>query len=177
MERQSLCNRRMVVALAAVALLSSTVARANDLERHLRDQYRGKILVLRGFYSGERLRYDAAGELEGGGRAGEWTADGVVQVDTIHVSRQALKIKAKRLMVVSSGRNGLHFDVEVTSGQKTLKKAVVVAELEARMDGDNTEEKANKILSRIFLTSQDNFARSSPRLLEVVYRRWIVGQE
>jgi TonB family protein len=162
MERQTLRNLRMVVALVAVALLTSTVAQANDLERKLRDQYRGKILVLRGFYYGDRLRYDSAGALAGGGNAGEWTIDGVVQVSDIHVSGQALKIKAKRLMVISSGRNGLHFDVEVASGRQNAPKKPAVVELEARMDGDGTEEKANATLSRIFLTSKDNFADAVP---------------
>jgi TonB family protein len=64
-------------------------------------------------------------------------------------------------MVVSSGPNGLHLDLEVASGRQTPKKAAVV-ELEGRMDGDGTEEKANAILSRIFLTSQDNFAEAVP---------------
>jgi TonB family protein len=162
MERQTSRNFRTVITLAAVALLASTIAQANDLERHLRDQYRGKILALRGFYSGERLRYDSTGAIAGGRDAGEWTIDGIVQVNDIHVSGQTLKIKAKRLMVVSSGRNGLHFNIEVASGQKTVKKAFVVVELEARMDGDGTEGKANAILSRIFLTSQDNFAEAVP---------------
>lgn len=162
MEQQTLRNFRMVVALGFIALVTTTVSQASDLERHLRDQYRGKILVLRGFYSGERLRYESAGALEGG-RAGDWTTDGVVRVDDIHVSGRALKIKARRLMVVSSGGNGLQFDAEVASGQKTLKKAAVVLELEAHMDGDGlTEEKANAILSRIFLTSKDNFADAVP---------------
>lgn len=97
------------------------------------------------------------------GTTGDWTTDGVVQVGDIHVSARALKIKAKRLMVVSSGRNGLHFDAEVVSGPKALKKAVVVVDLEARVDGDGlTEDKANAILSRIFLTSKDNFADAVP---------------
>jgi TonB family protein len=162
MERQTFRSFRMVVALVAVALLTSTVAQASDLERHLRDQYRGKILLLRGFYSGERLRYDSAGALAGGGNTGDWTTDGVVQVGDIHVSGQALKIKAKRLMVVSSGRNGLHFDAEVASGRQKAPKKAAVVELEARMDGDGTAEKANAILSRIFLTSKDNFADAVP---------------
>jgi TonB family protein len=162
MEHQTLRNLRMVAALGVVVLITTAIAQASDLERHLQDQYRGKIFVIRGFYSGGRLRYDVASGFEGGGRAGDWTTDGVVRVDDIHVSGRALKIKAKRLMVVSSGRNGLHFDAEVASGQKTLKKAVVVVELEARMDGDSTAEKANAILSRIFLTSKDNFAEAVP---------------
>jgi len=162
MEHQTLRYLRMVAALGVVVLITTAIAQASDRERHLHDQYRGKIFVIRGFYSGGRLRYDVAGGFEGGGRAGDWTTDGVVRVNDIHVSGRALKIKAKRLMVVSSGRNGLHFDAEVASGQKTLKKAVVVVELEARMHGDSTAEKANAILSRIFLTSKDNFAEAVP---------------
>ena len=162
MEHQTLRNLRMVFALGIAAVVTTTVARASDLERHLRDRYRGKIFVIRSFYSGERLRYDMAGGFEGGGRAGDWTVDGVVRVDDIHVSGRGVKIKAKRLMVVSSGRNGLHFDAEVASGQKALKKAAVVVELEARMDGDGTEQKADAILSRIFMTSQDNLAAAVP---------------
>jgi TonB family protein len=159
MERHLRYNLAAVVGLI---FLLTTASHADDTERHLRDQYRGKILVLRGFYPGERLRYDSAGALAGGGDAGEWTIDGIVQVGDIHVSTRALKIKAKRLMVVSSGRNGLHFDAEVASGQKTLRKAALIVELEARMDGDGTEQKADAILSRIFLTSKDNFADAVP---------------
>lgn len=162
MEHHTLRNLRMVVALGVVALVTTTVAQASDLERHLRDQYRGKIFVIRGFQSGERLRYSSVGELEGGGRAGDWTADGVVRVDDIHVSGRALKIKAKRLMVVSSGRNGLHLDAEVASGRQNAPKKAAVVVFEGRMDGDGTEQKANTILSRIFLTSQDNFAEAVP---------------
>ena len=77
----------IVVGLGLVSLLTPDVAHANDVERHLEGLYQGKVVVVRGFYSGEKLRYDSSGVLAGPVDAGDWTTDGFVQVDQIRSSR------------------------------------------------------------------------------------------
>ncbi len=162
MERQLRCNVATVVGLGIVFLLT-TPSHADDMEQHLRDEYHGKIFVLRGFYSGERLRYDSAGVSSGGGDNGDWTTDGFVQVDDIHASGQTLKIKAKRLMAVSAGREGFRLAAEETPEKHNKPKKAVLVEIDASLGAERvTEEKANAVLSRIFLSSQEQFADFVP---------------
>jgi TonB family protein len=160
MARATLPDR---LASCLLLLLSCTVAFANEVEQHLRSQYCGKILAERGFFSGEHLRYDSAGTLTGGGKAGDWTTDGFVQINDIQVYGQHLKIRAMRLMVVSGGRNG--FEFVAPSGPKKhekLKKSEVV-EIDASTGSDAvSDEVANGLISRIFLNSQDSFADLVP---------------
>jgi len=149
-------------AAGLVLLLSCTVAFASKIEQDLRSQYRGKVLVERSFLSGEHLTYDPAGTPGGGGRTGDWTTDGFVQIKDIHLSGKHLKIKASRLMVVSDGRNGLQFARESASKNKTPRKVAVV-EIDAATGSDAlSDEAANRLLSKIFLNSQDSFSDTVP---------------
>ena len=152
--------RRLAAGL--VLLLACTVAFANEVEQRLQSGYRGKILAERGFYSGERLMYDSAGILIGGGRAGDWTTDGFVQINDIHLSGQSLKIKGKRLMVVSSEKNGFQFAGE-SAPKKHKKQKQSFVEIDATVGSDGlSDEAANGLLSRIFLTTQDSFSDAVP---------------
>jgi TonB family protein len=143
--------------LAVLALWAP--AQASDLEQHLREHYRGKTLVLRGFYSGDRLRYDSAGAPTGGARPGDWTTDGLVLVSDIRVSDLRLRIKAKRLSVVLGGKGTFEF---LADTPKTQKKAPPL-QIEAELPQVNSSfEQADATLSKIFLTAQDSFAQLVP---------------
>ena len=161
MERHLRCSIALVFGLG-IHFLLTTPSCADDIERSLQDHYRGKILVLRGFYAGEQLRYDASGALSQW-NVGDWTIDGFVQVDKIQSSGQNLRIKARRLMVVSAGGKGFQFaGEEVLKKHKKLKKAALV-EIEASLSTESiTEENANAALARIFLNSKDQFADLVP---------------
>jgi TonB family protein len=148
--------------LTATALLAflavSAYALASDLEDHLRDQYKGKTVILRGFYSGERLRYDSAGAVADA-RSGDWTTDGFVLVSDIHVSDMRLKIKAKRLPVVLGPKGTLEF---LGDTSKTQKKAPPLR-IEAELPQVNSSfDQASVTLSRIFLVARDSFAELVP---------------
>jgi len=71
---------RLRTLLCLVVLGLSTVALAQDdyRDQRLHDGYLGKTFLLRGFYSDDRLRYDASGNLTAGGTSGDWTTDGLV---------------------------------------------------------------------------------------------------
>lgn len=85
-----------VLAGVACVLCANCASAGNGLERHLRDEYRGKKFVLRGFYAGDRLHYDSSGNLIGSEAAGDWTTDGFVQVKDIRPSHHGLLIEAGR---------------------------------------------------------------------------------
>ena len=90
-----------LIAAPILALLAISLhAQGSDLEQNLRDQYKGKTVILRGFYAGEKLRYDPAGVLVTGAMSGDWTTEGFILLNDIQVSEARLKIKGKRLWVV-----------------------------------------------------------------------------
>jgi len=146
-----------------VLLLSCTLVFANEVEQHLRSKYGGKILAERGFFAGEHLDYDSVGTLTGGGRAGDWTTDGFVQIQDINVSGQFLKIKAKRLVIVADGSRGFQFAPESTKTKKKKGKKSGIVEIDADSGSDAwSDEGANQVVSKIFLSPQESFADSVP---------------
>jgi TonB family protein len=151
------------LAAGLVLLLSCSVAFASKVEQDLRSQYCGKVLAERSFLSGEHLMYDSAGAPSGGGRTGDWTTDGFVQIKDIHLSGKHLKIKANRLMVVSDGRNGFRFAGESASKKNRNPRKAAAVEIDAATGSDAlSDEAANRLLSKIFLNSQDSFSDTVP---------------
>jgi hypothetical protein len=88
-----MCHRLLPAAILSLGFRKVPDARALELEQHLRTQYQGKIFVLRGFYSGGGLRYDAKGVPVDSVASGDWSVDGFVYVGELHVSHQNLEIK------------------------------------------------------------------------------------
>ena len=144
-----------LLTLAGFLALASIPAAAKEVEQRLRDEYQGKALVLRGFYSGDRLRYDSVGAPAGRARSGDWTTEGLVLVSDIHVSDMRLKIRAKRLSVVLGQKGRFEFLAETTKAQKKAPPLEIDAELPQM---NPSFEQVDAILSKIFLAAQDNFA-------------------
>lgn len=149
-------RRHLLRVVHAATILSLTLlatpahAQAAELEKHLRDEYRGKTLVLRGFYSGDRLRFDSSGALSAGANSGDWTSDGFVQVKDIHVSHQGLTIKANRLLVIRLDGKEFQFLKESKPERHELQ-------IEADLDNLSPAQ-ADAAMSRIFLTAHDDLA-------------------
>src|ERR1700730_3883573 len=96
-------SRRLfgVLSVGAAFLLGALVvpshAQAGNLEEHLRELSKNKTwLVLRGFYAANRLRYDHTGALRGNSASGDWTADGIVQLDDFHFHHGRIVLQAQR---------------------------------------------------------------------------------
>ena len=96
MSRPSALRSTVVCMLISFLPAISAQAKA-DIDQNLKNQYRGKTLILRGFYSGRSLHFDSSGNLREAPVSGDWTTDGVVQVNDISVSGDHLTIHASRL--------------------------------------------------------------------------------
>ena len=132
----------LIVAAVPVA------SRANDVEQHLRDQYQGKILLLRGLPEGDSLAYDSNGVLATTGREGDWTSSGIVRITGIKITRNQLKVDANRI----------HADPTDDGFQLTSERRVrIIADLGV---GPASVEKAEALFSNIFLTAHDDFAET-----------------
>ncbi len=82
------------------------------VESALREEFVDKIVIVRGFYDGSKLRFNKDGKLIGTATPGYWTSEGMVKVSEINLSSGILQIKAKRLLNVfdrSTGKFG-NFD-------------------------------------------------------------------
>jgi len=123
-------------------------------------------LILRGFYNASSLHFDASGLVREGARAGDWTVDGVVQVDDIKLSRHRLTIRANRIHFgwLKSGFGPLQ-DLprpELDPAKENVQKIKYDLErvLKIEYDLDSAKEPidvADVAFSRIFLTSNDSF--------------------
>ncbi len=163
-------RRIPTLVLAAVALMAAAIPlveraqASDDLERQLRDQYKGKTFLLRGFYAGARLDYDSAGAASGDPMVGDWTVSGAVQVKDVHLSGHHLRIQARRLYL-GWYKSGLQA-VESAENDKDKRKAeekLRVVDIDADFaSGAVTADTASAALSRIFLNAQDHFADLVP---------------
>lgn len=140
-----------VVLALAVTLVPLNVRADSELEQHLRGQYKGKTLLLRNFYAGSSLHYDASGELSRKATPGDWTVDAVIRVEDVKVSNHRLTVDAKRQHMGWPHNAGF-------SGKDATGLRV-----EAELDpAGMTADKLDLLFSRIFLTPRDHFAELVP---------------
>jgi TonB family protein len=93
-------NRQLVLVSSAVLLLGLPIlAHASATDDNLQQQYLGKVLTLRQFYAGEKLRFDAAGRLAGSGTPGAWTTDSQLRVEKISLRDGVVHIRGRRLFL------------------------------------------------------------------------------
>jgi hypothetical protein len=148
----------LLFAALVSAILLPRAGAADELEQSLRPRYGNKTVVLRGFYHGDKLKYDSAGMLAGNLGFGDWTVDGVVHITSINVSDRRLTIHADRLRLIYDG-HALAFQ---TSGNKKPKRTSLLR-IEAELDaGAATSEKGQALLAKIFLTPPDRLADIVP---------------
>lgn len=82
----------MLVAVGNVGALAQDEASLRALELTLQRTYENRILTLRGFPTGRRVRYDTRGERLGSSHTGIWTLDGRVRVEQVRLSRDSLRL-------------------------------------------------------------------------------------
>jgi TonB family protein len=93
-------RRNAIAALLALTLLSAQSAWADrgSLEKQVKFDYLEKVLTLRHFYSGDRLRFHSGGTLQGDAApVGPWTLDGQIEVEDVRLHGAQLVIKGRRI--------------------------------------------------------------------------------
>jgi TonB family protein len=147
----------LIAPLVALTLFPiAKEAHATDAERQLRDQYRDKMLVLRGFHSGDQLHYDSSGVPIGAPSSGDWTTDGFVSVKEIRSAQHHLLIDARRLLVIEPDEKGF-----ALADEKDNEKRKLQIDVDLDLNRANADQAA-AALSKIFLTAQDSLADLVP---------------
>jgi TonB family protein len=172
MPRRALLRATLTVLLVIVTAPVPMHA-SNELERHLRDKLQGKTLFIRNFYSGSQLDYDSSGMLRSGSAPGDWTVDGAVQITDVHLSAKRLKIQARRVWlgwVGNTGLGSLHNPKNDEKEQKEEKEAQALL-IDIDLGSEATPDKTDMLLSKVFLTAEDNFADLVPEYWKPCVRR------
>lgn len=147
-----LTSRRAPTALVVFAILLNGRAMGNDLNHELSAKYSNKMFVLRNFYGGSHLTYDSTGQLLGDALRGDWTAEGIVEIDKLKLTRQGIEIHANR--IVAHVENEKSFQLK-RSGQS------VKLDIQSGTD-PLTAQKIETALSHLFLTTSDHFSELIP---------------
>jgi TonB family protein len=135
--------RPLIVLLILVSI--PIWSRANDLQDQLNSEYKGKNLLLRGFYSGDNLAYDQNGDLRVVDNPGSWTL-AEVQIESISVTTLGVDILGDRLGVLYTAENpGL----------------IKVRKLKIHIDA-NTQPELNVILPKIFIDPKEELRHLVP---------------
>src|SRR5215472_9421291 len=144
--------RRFLLLSPLVVLASFAVAGNRDLP--VFDHYVNKTRVLRGFYSGEHLRYDSSGSLVSGNPSGDWTSDGFLLITDIGIEGHELRIRARRVSVVSPNKTFILRVAENEVVRPNMDKAIV-AEIAVDMGTESpSPDQVDAALAKIFLSDK-----------------------
>jgi len=163
--RCSHLRQRVLCLVVFLFTIHLSPAWADDLEKQLKSDYQGKILTLRHFYTGTKLRFRADGSLQGDARVGPWTVDGRVLVTDIRVRNSRLNITGRRLYLFYDAQTkefrdslaAIEAQHNATSGdvEKVLQKQIVQIEIELPST-DPGSAKTSATMKTIFLASGES---------------------
>lgn len=164
---------RIALPLVAATGIAAGADDRAGLNQKLRAEYRGRILFLRHFYTGDDLKYDNRGQLRIGGSPGPWALWGKVRISDTKVTRNSIFLEGERQFLVydpvrKEFRDIFSFDPAVEDlgawfanfdlrrhGMKELAQERVVR-MEIDVKGLN-ESESLATLRKVFLADWEDF--------------------
>jgi hypothetical protein len=143
---------RRLPALALLLLaLPAWGQRPPSLEGELKQAYADHMVILRTYYSGERLRFDAMGLPLEAGAVGAWTTDGQILVQDLTLAPGAIRLRGQRQHFLF----GLNGDLRHHNAGPVTVELELAAPLRTRAD-------AARAMARVFLRSDEKAADFAP---------------
>lgn len=168
--------RTLLIFIAAC--LGATKAKASStdaLEQSLKGKYQNQVVMLRGFYCGDRLRFDADGNLLSGRRSGSWTVCRDVRIDGLKITKGKIVIAGHRVYLRYDSQHKEFRDITVDinlaepNAEKRAKKfedlfnqQKVVIEMDLPSPADDAALQA--AFDKLLFSSEDEFLSSPPEL-------------
>ena len=168
-----------MAALLALSFLSMRPAWADQgLEKQIKFDYLEKVLTLRHFYSGDRLRFRSDGTLQKDAPVGPWTLDGQIQVEDVHLHGAQLVIKGRRIHRVFDAHGPQDQLATIKDShekqQKDLEKALRHLEVEIEIDlpSEKPDERdVSSAIHSVFLTSSDSMMDIVPAYWQAYFAK------
>ncbi len=153
--------RRFLVLALWLAALPAWAQHSSPLEAQLRDLLTDRLVTLRTFYSGERLRFDPAGLPLEAGAVGPWTVDAQIRVQQLTLTPTALRLSGRR-QHFTLGDGHIHHQ---NDGPVTVE-----LELAAPL---RTPAEASRALERVFLRNDEKLSDFVPAYWKfILTRQW-----
>jgi TonB family protein len=163
-------NRSVQAAIFLVVSLSAVRAFAGNLDGVLASDYPNKIVTMRHFYAGDRLRFYADGTLVESAPAGTFTSDGRIEVRDANLQEGLLTVRGRRIYLVYDAKRKQLVDALNTIGdsptkqqkeiEKTLRKRMVTVEIQMAPDPDPKE--IPEALRAVFLGPEEPLTNIAP---------------
>jgi len=136
-----------LVLACALAPAAGRAADTKAMETELNRVYKDQVLILRNFYGGNLLRYDADGRLLEGGSPGAWTVDADVEFDRMKFHRRQIEVDGTRIWLAYDQKSkqfgqvrwpGYNVRIEIEADPKAL-----------------TLRQAQNLMAKVFLTKNE----------------------
>ncbi len=156
--------RRSAIALLALTLCPLRPAWADGLEKQVKFDYLDKVLTLRHFYSGEHLKFNSDGTLQGNAPIGPWTLDGQIEVEDVGLHGAQLVIKGRRIHRIIDAQHNLGDQLRIVEKNndkkskelmKELRRQKVEIEIQLASEKPDGKEVASAI-DAVYLTSPES---------------------
>jgi TonB family protein len=129
------------------------------LELSLRDQFQGRIVTLRHFYTGSKLLFDEDGNIVGTAKEGSWTTCAKVQITQVKLSNKGLVMKAQRLLLQYDPAGKSFLDIGQTQ-QISIEVALA-----------QPAERLKSALAKVFLTTSEDLSQLAPECWKLFLMR------
>lgn len=165
---------RLAICMVILCLAAPFCAFAfaeNNLEQGLRAKYQGQVVMLRNFYCGKELHFDAQGNLAGNAQSGSWTVCRDVKVEELKVHDDKLRIFGQRVYLRYDPAQKQFRDVTLDESEKDkgteryknlLKSQKITIEMQLPPTADSAAMQT--FLDKVFYTSEQEFLDSPPQL-------------
>lgn len=167
MSMQRLASFGLVIPLLLVAIQPLWAGEYSRLEKELEQAYKDKVLTVRGLYQGDRLEYDAKGNVLGGATSGAWTLYGRIEVKDVRLKKNTLEIEGNRLFLRYDQQQG-DFS-HVRNGKVRIRIRLEPARVGV--------QELNLILERVFLTDKDSLVDQVPAYWRAFIRDWLTRRD
>jgi len=129
---------------------------ADDLSHALTQAYKGKDYMIRNFWQGGTLGYDAAGQRIGDADPGYWTTDGIVRIEKVEVTPNRVLHVVCRRMIVNVRSDA--FDYTASRGERSDRREIDIdlGQQEA------TSSFVESVFSKIFIADPNSFLDAVP---------------
>jgi TonB family protein len=142
--------------------LFPALAGADEVEQALKQQFEGKILVLRHPLQGSSQEYDAEGKVLKGGDEGPWTVYSGVLIDKIALSQDKLRFDGRRMLFLFQNEQLTLMEFKRLKDRKDPPFPPAMKLEIALNSALDSAEQARTVMGRVFALNTTDFLDSVP---------------